>query len=107
MAGIIKQQLDGSDYYIIELQGDLKTDDEILDGMHIGTLEGTTLNIGNHILKGQLVDISPPLHLTRREGRELIVIAKITKRLIFSERPTPIPSMEQKKPKTNAFFKPK
>ena len=83
----------------------MQTDSELLDGMHIGTLNGLELKIGNHILKGKEEGIEPPLSLVKRNGDQLEIVAQVAKKILFDKRPTPIPNQEKKKPKVNRYFK--
>ena len=60
--------------------------------MHIGHLNGTELKVGNHILKGKESEIDPPLSLVKRNGDQLEIVGKVAKKMMFVDRPTPIPN---------------
>lgn len=96
----------------MELQGELETRDEAAcDGMHIGDLhfdsKGTpNLIIGHHLLTGKVVALEKPFAVLNKHkpttnddtsingstqaGTEYEVVALLTQKIVFKNRPKPI-----------------
>jgi Ctf8 len=82
------------DITIIEMQGEVQYCDK-LDGIKLGKIEKgeqkCKLTIGNHNLKGKIENLSRPLSLIQKVNGNLQIIGIIKQKIIFSERPAPIP----------------
>jgi len=80
--------------YMIEMQGEVQYSGPF-DGIRLGKLEEDgqrcKFMIGNHILKGKLEILAKPLCLLEKLNGNLVLTAMIKKKIIFSERPAPIP----------------
>lgn len=116
---VVQMRGDVAEWGMVELQGELETRDQVpLDGMHIGDLhfnsKGTpTLIVGHHLLTGKVVTLDKPYAILRKrkqddseegmDGMELDsvklsvgscpeyeVVALISKKVIFKNRPKPI-----------------
>lgn len=87
---------------IVELQGEIQYI-ENLDGMNLGKYEETgqkcKLTIGNHVLRGKIEDLPKPLLLVQKVSGTLVVTGIIKKKVLFSERPAPIPDFTKQKMK--------
>lgn len=87
------------DFMMIELQGEIQYS-ENLDGLKLGKLEDggqkCKLVIGNHILRGKAETLSKPIAVIQKSNQNLIMVGMIHKKLIFSERPAPIPDQTKK-----------
>lgn len=113
MVQIVMRVKDGiEEWCLVELQGALETRDEVAcDGMHIGDLhfdaKGTpNLIIGHHLLTGKLVALEKPFAVlnkhkitpnddtsingTNQAGTEYEVVALLTQKIVFKNRPKPI-----------------
>ena len=101
---------------MVELQGQLETRDQIpFDSMHIGDLHfdcrGTpNIIVGHHLLTGKIVTLEKPFAVLRKISKtdcgnlgmeqgtgmgqqsatEYEVVALITRKIIFKNRPKPI-----------------
>uniref|UniRef100_A0A131XHQ2 Putative microtubule associated complex n=1 Tax=Hyalomma excavatum TaxID=257692 RepID=A0A131XHQ2_9ACAR len=94
------------EWRIVELQGDLMTNDEGTAGRYIGDLHYTKggipiLLVGHHILYGKEQDVEKPfLVIEKSTGdgepqattKEYLVRGVVTKKVIFRSRPKPIVS---------------
>ena len=87
----------------MEFQGEFEYSDgsEAFDDLELGVLnevsKGTfDLKIGNHLLKGKIVDLVKPLLITEKsinpatQELELLVRAIIKRKILFGSRPTPL-----------------
>ena len=113
MVQIVVRVKDGiEEWCLVELQGELETRDEApCDGMHIGDLyfdtKGTpNLIIGHHLLTGKVVSLEKPFAVLNRyksrsnedpsvngssqAGTEYEVVALLTQKIVFKNRPKPI-----------------
>jgi hypothetical protein len=90
---------------MMELQGEVHYYDS-LDGVRLGKLEKDGQKckfvIGNHILRGKIEKLSKPLTLVEKKSGNLEICGMITQKIIFSERPTPIPMHTKQTIKTLA-----
>ncbi|XP_022903656.2 chromosome transmission fidelity protein 8 homolog [Onthophagus taurus] len=106
MVFVIKMPNDPeSNWAIIELQGDLKSDSETsFNNKFIGDLHFTKtgtplLIIGHHILYGNESTMEKPLAVMEKvklmddESIEYVIKKIITKKIIFKTRPKPIVSL--------------
>ena len=79
---------------MIEMQGEIQYSDK-LDGLKLGRLEEGTqkckFTIGIHVLRGKVEFLSKPLAVVEKSNENLIFTGIIKKKIIFSERPAPIP----------------
>lgn len=80
--------------FMIEIQGEIEYND-CIDGVRVGKLEEgqqkCKLTIGNHVLRGKIEHFAKPLVVVEKQDGNLQVIGLIKKKIIFSERPAPIP----------------
>lgn len=109
MVQIVVRAKEGiEEWCLVELQGELETRDEApCDGMHIGDLHFDSkgipnLIIGHHLLTGKVVALEKPFavlnkHKTAKNhdgtnyvGTEYEVVALLTQKLVFKNRPKPI-----------------
>ena len=113
MVQIVVRVKDGiEEWCLVELQGELETRDEApCDGMHIGDLHFDTkgtpnLIIGHHLLTGKFVSLEKPFAVLNRyksrsnddpsvngssqAGTEYEVVALLTQKIVFKNRPKPI-----------------
>lgn len=90
-----------NNWAIIELQGDLQSNQTPLDNKCIGDLNYTkdgvpTLIIGSHLLTGKETDLAKPLVLLEKkcgDKTEYFIKTIIKKKLLFKTRPKPIVSI--------------
>lgn len=79
---------------MIEMQGEIQYSDNF-DGVRVGKLvqgqQKCTFTIGNHVLKGKIETFPKPLALLEKLNGNLQIVAMVSKKIIFSERPAPIP----------------
>jgi chromosome transmission fidelity protein 8 len=109
----------GREWGMVELQGQLETRDQVpFNSMHIGDLHfdsrGTpSLIVGHHLLTGKIMTLDKPFAVLRKKSKaissdewemgmepqptavaggttEYEVVALITKKIIFKNRPKPI-----------------
>ena len=91
------------EWSLIELQGVLETKENLpYDGLHIGDLHyspngSANLIVGHHLLAGKMVTLEQPIAVLRKVHIEnnapsYNVIAMITKKLVFKNRPKPLVS---------------
>ena len=78
---------------IIELQGTIEYRGEDISEVEIGPLtvnnKEATLVVGNHLLHGKEVTISPPIAVLERGTEEgLPIVAVIRKKYVFNQKPT-------------------
>ncbi|CAG9317191.1 unnamed protein product [Blepharisma stoltei] len=101
---------EASSHLLMELQGEVKAQSE-LDGMNLGKLKEengkNTLVIGNHVLRGKQEIIKKPLYVVKKVQGGLEVIGTISNKIVFNERPAPIPLHNEKKVKHNFWNQPK
>jgi chromosome transmission fidelity protein 8 len=87
----------------MELQGEFgHSDTAEYDSLQLGLLKESAvkgtydMQVGNHLLKGKIVDLPKPLIMTEKlfneESNEMsyVVRAVIKKKLLFASRPTPL-----------------
>lgn len=87
----------------MEFQGEFgHSDTAEYDSLQLGLLKESTvkgtydMQVGNHLLKGKIVDLPKPLIMTEKlfneESNEMsyVVRAVIKKKLLFASRPTPL-----------------
>ena len=107
-----------NEWGMIELQGELETRDQMsFDNMHIGDLyfdnKGTPqMIVGHHLLTGKVEKLDKPFAVLKKHSAELesdsmdweqtdskrlelrsteyIVVAMVTRKIIFKNRPKPI-----------------
>lgn len=98
------RKVDSIEHTLIELQGEVKVTDD-RDGVYLGKLKEVdgrnTFTIGNHILLGKTEKLGKPLLLARKIEGGLEIIGFINKKILFNQRPAPIPEQTEKKLKTN------
>ncbi|PVG04046.1 hypothetical protein CPB86DRAFT_778283 [Serendipita vermifera] len=96
-------ELGPKDYAIIELQGSFEIEGDY-SGQSIGILDMSnsskpTLRVGHHLLEGKIATLAKPLALLCSGSNEetsptspicLNMVAIIRKKIVFSNRPTPI-----------------
>ena len=100
---------------LVELQGELETRDQVpFDSMHIGDLhfdqKGTPqMIIGHHLLSGKIEKLEKPFAVLKKnltvqdsgsesmveddseiQCTEYVVVAMVTRKIIFKNRPKPI-----------------
>ncbi|XP_065299114.1 uncharacterized protein [Dermacentor albipictus] len=94
------------EWRIVELQGDLMTNDEGSAGQYIGDLHYTKsgipiLLVGHHILYGKEQDVEKPFLVIEKSAeeaepqnttKEYLIRGVVTKKVIFRSRPKPIVS---------------
>lgn len=91
------------EWSFIELQGVLETKENLpYDGLHIGDLHyssngSANLIVGHHLLTGKMVTLEQPIAVLRKvyienNAPSYNVIAMITKKLVFKNRPKPLVS---------------
>ena len=118
MVQLLVRMPSGGEWGMIELQGQLETRDQVpFDGMHIGDLHfdsrGTpSLIVGHHLLTGKMMTLGKPFAVLKKKSQrtasdegglgmepqtqpaggttEYEVVALITKKIIFKNRPKPI-----------------
>lgn len=93
-------RLSGSseEWGLVELQGVLETHEgHSFDGLYIGDLHFTAagtpnLIVGHHLLTGKVISLPKPLAVMRTgpDRKEYDVIAIISKKIIFRNRPKPL-----------------
>ena len=87
----------------MEFQGEFgHSDTAEYDSLQLGLLKESTvkstydMQVGNHLLKGKIIDLPKPLIMTEKlfneESNEMsyVVRAVIKKKLLFASRPTPL-----------------
>jgi len=114
---VVKMPSDPNQWGLIELQGQIETRDQVsLNGMHIGDLHFNgkgvpKLIVGHHLLTGKVQKLEKPFAILKKmdsnnfsdstslanangehEVRDIEyqIIALITKKILFSNRPKPI-----------------
>ena len=112
---LVRMPAGGSEWGMVELQGQLETRDQVpFDRMHIGDLHFDSrgipsLIVGHHLLTGKIIELEKPFAVLRKiasengmesetgmglqsSGQNLKyeVVALITKKIIFKNRPKPI-----------------
>ena len=110
---LVQMSAGGCEWGMVELQGQLETRDQVpFDNMHIGDLHfdnrGTpSLIVGHHLLTGKILELEKPFAVLRKKCSgthgmesgtgmglqstgEYEVVALITKKIIFKNRPKPI-----------------
>ena len=86
---------------MFEFQGDFEHSETAqFDSLNLGLLKESStkgmydLQVGNHLLKGKMVDLPKPLILTEKIIHESEIIyhvrAVIKRKLLFASRPTPL-----------------
>lgn len=98
------------EFELIELQGELESDAEVLDGLKLGVLKVLSekvkcmqaqLTIGRHLLTGKLTPLSKPLAVVERSASALTIKGFARSKWVFSSRPAPLLDSNQKKPKVD------
>ncbi len=110
---LVSMPEDASQWGLVELQGQIETRDQVpFKGMHIGDLHFNSkgvpsLIVGHHLLTGKVQNLEKPFailrkysnhhphHSTSQVGNnqndsEYLVLALVTKKILFNNRPKPI-----------------
>ncbi|KAJ3428875.1 ctf8 chromosome transmission fidelity factor 8 [Anaeramoeba flamelloides] len=103
----IKPNPETEEWALLELQGILETQKNMLDGLKLGDFtrngDDLVLIVGNHKLEGKVVQLSKPLYVLKKKTTPLEkknsstnyhTIAKITYKYLFNKRPNPYVSKQ-------------
>lgn len=104
---VVKLSPDSREWGLVELQGQLETrEGSGFQGLHVGDLhflscDTASMIVGHHLLSGKVVTLDKPLAVLRKcvddeesGAPEYRIIAFITKKVIFKNRPKPIVSLK-------------
>lgn len=93
---VIKFSSDDS-WGLVELQGVLETQDgQSYDDLYIGDLHFDAsgvpnLIVGHHLLTGKVVALDTPMAVMKKvDSSEYSIVAVVTKKIIFKNRPKPL-----------------
>ncbi len=102
MEVLVKMSGSPEEWGLIELQGELETQNKVsYESLRIGDLHicGSSANlvVGHHLLTGVVVNLDPPLAVLKKEHRSAFqtdynVTAFIRKKYLFKNRPKPLVS---------------
>ena len=103
---LIRMSENPGEWGLVELQGQLETRNQVpFDNMHIGDLHfdakgDPNLVVGHHLLTGKITELEKPFAVMRKRTgggldrshrqTEYEIVALITKKMIFKNRPKPI-----------------
>ena len=104
---VVKLNPDSREWGLVEVQGQLETRESSgFQGLHVGDLhfsscEAASMIVGHHLLSGKVVALDKPLAVLRKcvdeeqnGAPEYRIIAFITQKEIFKNRPKPIVSLK-------------